>query len=110
MDNKELDEQEERKMQIKSVKMTGIVVMSAMVLLAVSFVILGVTVSAQYPQRLAFLIAAAGAGLLTAVATGLTLLRVDKLKSRRSLMIGGGCMLLGLAVMLTLALIGLLSN
>lgn len=110
MENKELNEQEERNMQIKSVKLTGIVVMAAMGLLALSLVVLGVTISAQYPKRFAFLITAAVFGLLTALATGLTLLRVDKLKSRKSLAIGGACMLLGLVAMLTFAIIGLLIN
>ena len=103
-------EDEEREMQIKSVKITGIVVMAVMILMSISLVVLGATFFSTDIKRFVLFIVSAGAGVITAAATGLTLVRVDKLKSRKSLMIGGACMLLSIIAMLVLALIALLKD
>lgn len=102
--------EEERKEQINLVKVTGIVIMVIMGLLSVSMVILGMSISKAGERRFTLLMMSAGAGALTVILSGLTLLRVDRIKSRRALMIGGACMLVSIVVMLVLALVSLLAK
>lgn len=102
--------EEERAERINLIRGTGIVVMVVMALMSMCMVIMGVTVSSVGESRFTMFMLSAGAGALTVIATGFTLLRIDKIKSRGGLMAGGACMIVSILAMLILALIALLGK
>lgn len=102
--------EEERNEQIKLVKITGIVIMVIMGLLSASMIILGMSISKAGERRFTLLMISAGAGILTVILSGLTFLRIDRIKSRGALMTGGACTLVSIAVMLATALVSLLAQ
>lgn len=99
--------EEERREQIKFVKTTGIAVMAIMTLLSAVIVFLGILISEPGERRFTMLMISAGAGILSVISSGLTFLRIDKIKSRGALVAGVVCMSVSITVMLILALIGL---
>lgn len=103
MDDKEREE------RVKMVKTTGAAVAVLLTVLSVSLIFLGASVSEPGETKFTLLIISAGAGILAAILVMMTFWRIEKIKSRRSLVIGAVCMMLSIAVMLTLALVSLLN-
>ena len=101
--------EEERREQIKLIKAMGIAVMAIMTLISAGLAVLGILTSEPGASRFTMLMISAGAGVLSAAASGLTFLRIDKIKSRGVLTAGVACMFVSIAVMLIFALKALLS-
>lgn len=100
---------EERAERIKLVKMTGVAVALILTVLSACLIFLGTSISEAGENRFTLLMISAGAGILAAVSVVMTFLRIEKMKSRKSLVIGGACIMVSVAAMLVLALVSLLT-
>lgn len=99
----------ERAERVKMVKMTGMAIAVLLAVLSVSMIIMGVTISQPGENKFTFLMISGGAGILAVVSVIMTFLRIEKIKSRKSLIIGSACIMASVAAMLTLALVSLLN-
>lgn len=99
---------EELKERIKLCKMSGTVIIVVAMLFAASMVVLGATLSEPGQSRFTMLMISAAGGALTALFAGLTFLRINRLKSRKSLNLGYAGLIVSVLVMIVMALVSLL--
>lgn len=77
--------------------------------LSVCMIFMGVTISQPGENKFTLLMISGGAGILAVVSVIMTFWRIEKIKSRKSLVIGSACIMVSVAVMLVLALVSLLT-
>lgn len=99
----------ERAERIKLVKTTGVAIAVVLTVLSACLIFLSMSVSQPGETRFTLLIISAVAGILAAVSVMMTFWRIEKIKSRKSLIIGSACIMVSVAAMLTLALVSLLN-
>ncbi len=101
--------EEERRERIKLIKATGIAIMVTITIISVGLAALGILTAQPGTSQFSMLMIAGGAGILSVISSGLTFLRIDKIKSRGALIAGVACMFVSIAAMLIFALTALLS-